>query len=200
MRAGLPDRRTDGGESPGRGRHAAGIPGSPRRYPVPLLRRRLPDPRARQGRQDTLRRRPQRPGQRTAPVREGAFRVRLHYSPAPPDEADDPPRRRAQGRRTGARPGEPVDPFPRGKLGGGAGYGCRRPEESAWREGPSGACGLRLCEGFERGSLSVPEAGPHRLRHEQRRSLHAALPRVVGGGADGGHRLRRRHRAVHRGG
>ena len=39
--------------------------------------------------------------------------------------------------------------------------------------------GLRLRQGLERGGLSVPEAGAHGLRHQQRRPLHAALPRVV---------------------
>src|SRR5256885_10476927 len=41
---------------------------------------------------------------------------------------------------------------------------------------------------------SVPEAGAHRVRHQQCRSLHAAVPRVVGrraarrGRLGGGHR------------
>ena len=54
-----------------------------------------------------------------------------------------------------------------------------------------GAGRLRLGQGLERGSLSVPEAGARRLRHQQCRSLHAALPRLVGRGADGRRRLRR---------
>ena len=36
------------------------------------------------------------------------------------------------------------------------------------------------------------------LRHQQRRSLHAAVPRLVGGGADGGRRLGRGDGTVHR--
>ena len=51
---------------------------------------------------------------------------------------------------------------------------------------------LRLGEGHERGSLSVPEAGAHRVRLEQRRSLHAPVPRLERRGADGGDQLRRR--------
>ena len=55
---------------------------------------------------------------------------------------------------------------------------------------------LRLGQGLERGGLSVPEAGAHRLRHQQRRSLHAALPRLVGRRADGDDRLGRGDGAV----
>ena len=50
---------------------------------------------------------------------------------------------------------------------------------------------LRLGEGHQRGGLSVPEAGAHRLRLEQRRSLHASVPRVERRRADGRHQLRR---------
>ena len=57
---------------------------------------------------------------------------------------------------------------------------------------------VRLGQGLERGGLSVPEAGAHRLRQQQCRPLHAALPRLVGRGADGGDRLGRGDRAVHR--
>ena len=59
---------------------------------------------------------------------------------------------------------------------------------------------VRLGQGVERGGLSVPEAGAHRVRQQQCRPLHAALPRLVGRGADGGDRLGRGDRAVHRGG
>ena len=64
------------------------------------------------------------------------------------------------------------------------------------RKGGRRAGRLRLGQGLERGGLSLPEAGAHRLRHQQRRSLHAALPRLVGGGPDGGHRLGRGDGAV----
>ena len=67
------------------------------------------------------------------------------------------------------------------------------------RDGGTRAGRLRLGQGLERGGLPVPEAGPHRLRHQQCRPLHPALPRLLGRGADGGHRLGRGHRAVHRG-
>jgi anaerobic selenocysteine-containing dehydrogenase len=53
-----------------------------------------------------------------------------------------------------------------------------------------GAGRLRLGQGLERGGLSLPEAGAHGLRLQQRRSLHAAVPRLVGRGADGGVELR----------
>jgi formate dehydrogenase major subunit len=59
--------------------------------------------------------------------------------------------------------------------------------------------GFGSAKGSNEEAYSVPEAGAHRLRHQQRRPLHAAVPRLVGGGADGGHRLGRGHRALHRG-
>jgi formate dehydrogenase major subunit len=58
------------------------------------------------------------------------------------------------------------------------------------RDGPRALAGLWLGQGLERGGLSVPEAGAHRLRLEQCRSLHAALPRLVGRGTARGRRLR----------
>ena len=66
------------------------------------------------------------------------------------------------------------------------------------REGRQGAGRLRLGQGLERGGLSVPEAGAHRLRLQQCRSLHAAVPRLVGGGADGRPEFRRGVGAVRR--
>ncbi len=58
-------------------------------------------------------------------------------------------------------------------------------------QGRQGARRLRFGQGLQRGGLSVPEAGAHRFRLQQCRSLHAAVPCVVGGGADGGAQLRR---------
>ncbi len=57
------------------------------------------------------------------------------------------------------------------------------------RDGPARARRFRLRQGLERRGLSVPEAGAHRLRHQQRRSLHAPVPRLVGGSAAGRRRL-----------
>ena len=57
--------------------------------------------------------------------------------------------------------------------------------------GAQAAGRLRLGQGQQRGGLPVPEAGAHRLRQQQRRPLHAAVPCLVGGGAARGHRLRR---------
>ena len=64
-------------------------------------------------------------------------------------------------------------------------------DEDPRREGRKGAGRLRLGQGLERGGLSVPEAGAHRLRLQQCRPLHAALPRLVGRGAVRGPELRR---------
>ena len=63
--------------------------------------------------------------------------------------------------------------------------------EDSRPEGRQGAGRLRLGQGLERGSLSVPEAGAHRLRLQQCRSLHPAVPRLLGRGADGRPEFRR---------
>ncbi len=67
------------------------------------------------------------------------------------------------------------------------------------RKRRAGARRIRVGEVLQRGGLSVPEAGAHRLRLQQRRPLHAPLPCLLGGGAHGDHRLGRGHRALHRG-
>ena len=82
-------------------------------------------------------------------------------------------------------------------MGGGAGQGRRRPQDDPHARRRQGAGRLRLGQGLQRGGLSVPEADPPGLRHQQRRPLHAAVPRLVGGGADGGDQLGRGDGAVH---
>ena len=47
----------------------------------------------------------------------------------------------------------------------------------------AGAGRLRLGQVQQRGGLPLPEADARRLRHQQRRPLHPALPRLVGRGA-----------------
>ena len=81
-------------------------------------------------------------------------------------------------------------PFPPRHLGGGARPRSRRSQGDPRQQGRARARRIRLGQGLERGGLSVPEAGPHRLRLQQRRSLHPAVPRLVGGGAAGRRRLR----------
>jgi ferredoxin len=51
---------------------------------------------------------------------------------------------------------------------------------------------IRLRQGEQRGGVPVPEAGAHRVRHQQRGPLHPPLPRVVRGGAAGDDRVGRR--------
>ena len=63
---------------------------------------------------------------------------------------------------------------------------------------PARAGRLRLGQGLERRGLSVPEARAHRLRQQQCRSLHAAVPRLVGGGAARRRRLGRGDRDLQR--
>ncbi len=63
--------------------------------------------------------------------------------------------------------------------------------ENPRRKGRQGAGRFRLGQGLQRRSLSVPETGAHRFRLQQCRSLHAAVPRLVGGGLDGRPEFRR---------
>ena len=168
------------------------------RQRLPVLRRRLPAHLPDQGRQDRRRHRQGRAGQPEPAVREGPLRLRLRAQPAAPAEADDPQGRRAEGAARVHRSVESVDAFPRGDLGGGARPRRRRPEENPRPRRPEGARRLRLGQGLERRGLSVPEARAHRLRHQQRRPLHAALPRLVGGGAARRRRLGRGDRDLQR--
>ena len=124
------------------------------------------------------------------------------------DEAADPPRGvlpqgRAVGRGAGrqrrhaaqAQAGRPRElrrgaaRLPRGDLGRGARPGGlpAAGDQGAARIGIAGR--LRLGQVQQRGGVPVPEADARRLRHQQRRPLHPALPRVVGRGAARGHRL-----------
>ncbi len=50
---------------------------------------------------------------------------------------------------------------------------------------------FRLRQMHQRRGVPFPEAGAHRLRLQQRRPLHAPVPRVERGGADGRHQLGR---------
>ena len=134
---------------------------------------------------------PRRPGQPQPALRQGPLRLRLHPSSASPDQAAGAAAEREEGRQRPGRSGQSAHAFPRGLLGGGARHRRRRPGQDPRREGRQGAGRFRLGQGLQRGSLSVPEAGAHRLRLQQCRSLHAAVPCLVGGGADGRPELRR---------
>ena len=48
------------------------------------------------------------------------------------------------------------------------------------RDGRRALAGFGSRQGLERGGLPVPEAGSHRVRQQQCRSLHAALPCLLG--------------------
>ena len=124
-----------------------------------------------------------RPGEREPPVRQGPLRLRLCQQSAAPDAADGAQGRRRQARRRSGRSGQSVDAFPRRDLGRGDGARGLRPREDPRPRRAACARRLRLGEGLERGGVSVSEAGAHRLRLQQRRSLHAALSCLVGGGA-----------------
>ena len=99
-----------------------------------------------------------------------------------------------RGRR---RPGGLVDydevmpALPRGELGRGA-RSRRAPADGHPRRArPSGDRRVRLGEVLQRGGLPLPEAHPRRLRHQQRRPLHPAVPRVQRRRAVRGRRLGR---------
>ena len=191
MRAGLPDRRADAVGDARREPDPRHLRRQEGRLAVPVLRRRLPGHLSGQGREDHLRRRPRRPGQPQPALRQGPLRLRLHPSPASADQAAGAAAEREEGRQRPGRSGQSVHAFPRSLVGRGAGYRRQGPRENPRREGRQGAGRLRLGQGLERRGLSVPEAGAHRLRLQQCRSLHAAVPRLVGGGADGRAELRR---------
>ncbi len=191
MCAGLSDRRADALDAGQRQERAHRIPRPRSAQRVPLLRRRLPAHLSHQERQAALRIRPRRPVEPAASVRERPLRLRLHQQSAAPDQADDPQGRRAESAARRDRPVQSVDAFPRSHVGGGARSRRVRLEENPRPRRLAGAGRLRLGQVLERRSLPVPEAGARRLRHQQRRSLHAAVPRLVGGGAARRRRLRR---------
>ena len=94
-------------------------------------------------------------------------------------------------RRLRDGPGRLEGRVPRGHLGRGAGVRRRQARAHPRHARQQVARRLRLGQGQQRGGLPVPEAGAHRLRQQQRRPLHAAVPCLVGGGAARRHRLGR---------
>ena len=178
------------------------------RFRVSVLRRRLrPDlPRGRGARRDRVRRRPRAARQPEPPLREGPVRLGLRRVQAAPDDAADPghlsqggalrrrqgggPRAQAAGRHGRLRRGDAA--LPRGDLGGGARPRGLAPEGDPRPRRVRRDRRLRLGEVLQRGGLPLPEADPRGLRHEQRRPLHAAVPRLQRRRAAGGRRLRRR--------
>ena len=187
VRAGVPDRRADARARgrQGRARQAGGLG-------LPVLRRRLPAHLQHQGQHDPLRAGQGRPGELQPPVRQGPLRLRLRAAPASADEAADPQARRAEAQGLHGRSGEVARRLPRGDVGRGAGRRGQGAARSPRHLRQARARRLRLGQGHQRRGLSLPEAGAHGLRLEQRRSLHAPVPRLERRGADGGHQLRRR--------
>ncbi len=198
MRPGLPDRRADAGEPRQRPQCPHRLPGPRGRLGLSLLRCRLPAHLSHQGRQAALRHRQGRAGEPSASLREGPVRLRLRPQSAAAHPAAGPQGRRAEAHRRRPRHPPRDAALPPRQLGRGARPRSFRPEEDSRRQGRACARRFRLGQGVERGGLSVPEAGPHRLRLQQCRSLHAAVPCLVGGGADGRRRLRRRDRHLQR--
>ena len=138
---------------------------------------------------DSLRAGQGRPGELEPAVRQGPLRLRLRAAQASPHHAADPQAGRDQAQGLHRRSGQLERRLPRSQLGRGARlrrHGLARRSRHLRQEV---AGRLRLGEGHQRRGLPVPEAGAHRVRLEQRRSLHAAVPRLERRGADGGHQL-----------
>ena len=200
MRAGLPDRRADAGDA--WSTRTTSITGKPDRKVDSVC------PYCGVGCQLTYQIKDdklvsvdgtQRPGQPEPAVREGPLRLRLRRQSAAPDQADDPQGRRRRRCRTSLiDPANPWTHFREATWEEALDRAAAGLKKIRDRDGPQRAGRLRLGQGLERGGLSVPEAGAHRLRHQQRRPLHAALPRLVGGGAAGRRRLGRRDRDLQR--
>ena len=70
-------------------------------------------------------------------------------------------------------PANPWTHFRDGHLGGSPRPRCAGPQTNSRCARAEGSCWLRLGQSFQRRSLSVPEAGARRVRHQQCRSLHA---------------------------
>ena len=160
-------------------------------FAVPVLRRRLPGHLSGQGREGHLCRRPRWPGQSQPALRQGPLRLRLHPSSASPDKAAGAAAECEEGCQRPGRSGQSVHAFPRSVVGGSPRYRRQGAGENPRREGRQGAGRFRLGQGLQRRGLSVPEAGAHRFRLQQCRSLHAAVPRLVGRGVDGRPQFRR---------
>ena len=142
--------------------------------------------------QDRLRARPRRAVQPRPSVREGPLRLRLRASQASADQAADPQAGRPEDRGFHRRSEQLAGGVPRGELGRGARFRRRRAcGRFAMRIGTRALAGFGSAKGSQRGGVPFPEARAHRLRLEQRRSLHAPVPRLVGRRADGGHQFRR---------
>ena len=186
MRAGLPDRRADAQEPH---RFAAGRPQG--RLGVPVLRRGLSHHLQRQGREDCQRGRSRRPGQSQPPVREGPLRLRLRAPSAAAHQAAHSQARRAQELRRRA-PARATGARCSAKRVGKKRWPSRPATQGLARHARQDDAGrLRLRQGQQRGGLPVPEAGAHRIRQQQRRPLHAAVPCVERRGAARRRRLGR---------
>ena len=186
VRAGLSDRRADAGA-----RRREDRAREDRRFGVPVLRRRLSAHLQHQGQHDSLRPGQGRSGQLEPPVREGPLRLRLRPAPPSADEAADSQEGRPEAQGLHRRSREVARGVPRGDVGRGARLRRQWPARDPRHLRQEGARRFRLGEGHERRGVSLPEARAHRLRVQQRRPLHAALPRVERRRADGGHQLRR---------
>ena len=116
-----------------------------------------------------------------------------------PGERRQSQRRRPQGRASRKGPGPQARragrlrrghaPLPGGHLGRGAGPGRPPAPRGPHRRRAGRHRRLRIGQVLQRRGVPLPEAHPHRLRHEQRRPLHPAVPRLLGRGAVRGRRL-----------
>ena len=148
----------------------------------------------------------EQPGNQAPAVRQGPLRLGLRRLHAAPDDAADPrrPTRRARSRATSRaraagrkRPGGIVDydevmpHFREATWEEALDLAASRLKAIHDRDGSGRDRRLRLGQVLQRGGLPLPEADPRRLRHQQRRPLHAAVPRLERRRAARGRRLRR---------
>ena len=154
-----------------------------------------------------VRRGPRAAGQPQPAVREGPLRVRLRRIPqrltVPLIRREELlPEGRALGRRQGRGRAAGASPAAWStttrscrtsarRAGRRRSTSRRRRLKQSTRARPGRDRGLRLGEVLQRGGLPLPEADPRGLRHEQRRPLHAPLPRLERRRAVRGRRLGR---------
>ena len=131
------------------------------------------------------------PANHEPPVRQGPLRLRLRAPSAAPDQAADPPRRHAEVRRLHDGPGRSRSVFREATWEEALDARRRQARADPRHARPERAGRLRLGQGQQRGGVPLPEARAHGLRHQQRRPLHAAVPRVERRRAARRHRLGR---------
>ena len=161
------------------------------RFGVSVLRRRLPAHLQHQGQHHPLRAGEGRSREFEPPVREGTLRLRLRSAQASPHQAADPQAGRSEDQGLRGRSRQLAGCVPRGHLGRSARRRRQGISRSSGYLRQAVAGRFRLRQMHQRRGVPLPEAGADRLRLEQRRPLHAPVPRIERRSADGRHQLGR---------